>query len=49
MRNIAKSKNYILNEWGLFNNEDDSPFEISSEEDIFKLLDMNYIKPEKRG
>ena len=49
MRNIAKNKDYILNEWGLFKNEDDSPFEVSSEEDIFKLLDMNYIKPEKRG
>ena len=48
MRNIAKSKDYTLNEWGLFKNEDESPFEISSEEDIFKLLNMNYIKPKLR-
>ena len=48
MREIAKSKNYTLNEWGLFKNEDGSPFEISSEEDIFKLLNMNYIKPKLR-
>jgi apurinic endonuclease APN1 len=48
MREMAKSKNYTLNEWGLHKNEDNSRFDVSSEEDIFKLLNMGYIKPERR-
>ena len=45
---MAKSKNYTLNEWGLHKNEDNSRFDVTSEEDIFKLLNMGYIKPERR-
>ena len=48
MREMAKSKNYTLNEWGLHKNEDNSRFDVTSEEDIFKLLNMGYIKPERR-
>ena len=48
MREMAKSKNYTLNEWGLHKNEDNSRFDVNSEEDIFKLLNMGYIKPERR-
>ena len=48
MREMAKSKNYTLNEWGLHKNEDNSRFDVRSEEDIFKLLNMGYIKPERR-
>ena len=48
MREMAKSKNYTLNEWGLHKNEDNTRFDVNSEEDIFKLLNMGYIKPERR-
>jgi DNA polymerase/3'-5' exonuclease PolX len=47
MRNIAKSKNYKLSEYGLFN-ENGKKFKVKSERDIFKLLDMEYLPPKLR-
>jgi DNA polymerase/3'-5' exonuclease PolX len=47
MRNIAKSKNYKLSEYGLFD-ENGNKFKINSERDIFKLLDMEYLPPRLR-
>lgn len=47
MRNKAIDFGYMLNEYGLYNS-DKIPFEISSENDIFKLLDEPYLKPEER-
>jgi len=46
MRLIAKSLGYKLNEYGLF--KDKKSISIHSEKDIFKKLDMEYIKPEDR-
>jgi DNA polymerase/3'-5' exonuclease PolX len=47
MRNIAKKKNMKLNEYALINSEN-KKIKINSENDIFKHLDMEYIKPEDR-
>ena len=47
MRNIAKTKNYKLSEYGLFN-ENGEKFKVKSERDIFKLLDMEYLPPRLR-
>lgn len=49
MRGIAKKKGYLLNEHGLFSIRTgakvlDSP----SEEEIFAMLDMKYVPPERR-
>ena len=54
MRQIAKSMNYKLNEYGLFKIKKDGTIstrmiKINSENDIFKKLKMDYIKPELRG
>ncbi len=47
MRQIAKDKGYKLSEYGLFNKEG-IPFKISSERDIFKLLNMEFVPPRLR-
>lgn len=47
MRNIAKSKNYKLSEYGLFD-EDGNKFKIKSERDIFKKLNIEYLPPRLR-
>lgn len=47
MRNIAKTKNYKLSEYGLFD-ENGNKFKVKSERDIFKLLDMEYLPPRLR-
>ena len=54
MRQIAKSLNYKLNEYGLFKIKPDGSvskrmIKITKEEDIFKKLKMNFILPENRG
>jgi DNA polymerase (family 10) len=46
LRGIAKSKGYLLNEYGLFENNEKLPLE--SETEIFKKLGYDYIPPEKR-
>ena len=47
MRLIAISHNYTLNEYGLYN-ENKKIFKINSEKDIFDILGMEYITPDKR-
>jgi len=47
MRDIAKQKNWKLNEYGLYD-ADNNLLSVSSEEDIFKLLKIPYLEPSKR-
>ena len=47
MRNIAKSKNLKLSEYGIFKKNGD-PLEINSERDVFDLLGMEYLLPRLR-
>ena len=47
MRNIAKSKELKLSEYGLFK-KDGTRLKIKSEEDFFKALDMDFIDPKFR-
>lgn len=46
LRQIAKDKNYKLNEYGLFENE--KRLDTKSEAEIYELLDLKYIAPELR-
>ena len=46
MREIAKSHNLTLNEYGLSNELINIP--VTSEKDIFHFLGMDYIEPEDR-
>ena len=46
LRQIAKDKNYKLNEYGVF--EGEKRLEASSEAEIYELLDLKYIEPEIR-
>jgi DNA polymerase/3'-5' exonuclease PolX len=46
MRNIAKKKGMILNQYGLFKRG--KALKVESEEDIFHFLGMEYLKPEDR-
>uniref|UniRef100_A0A6C0E9U1 DNA polymerase beta n=1 Tax=viral metagenome TaxID=1070528 RepID=A0A6C0E9U1_9ZZZZ len=46
MRQIAINNGYTLNEYGLFDGE--KMFKVSSEKEIFELLDMEYLTPDKR-
>ena len=43
----AIAHGYILNEYGLFD-EKEKMFKVNSEKDIFDLLSMEYITPDKR-
>lgn len=47
MRMLAISHKYLLNEYGLFDNNNQM-FLINSEMDIFQKLGMEYLKPEDR-
>jgi len=47
MRKIAKDKGYKLSEYGLFDSND-KRFKITSERDIFKKLDIEYLPPKLR-
>jgi DNA polymerase/3'-5' exonuclease PolX len=46
MRSIAKKQGYKLSEYGLM--KDNRIEKISSEEDIFNILGMKYVKPSER-
>jgi DNA polymerase/3'-5' exonuclease PolX len=46
MRQIAKKKGYKLSEYGLFQGK--KKLEITSEKDIFDLLDLKYVEPKHR-
>jgi len=50
MRKKALEKGYSLSEYGFtdINRKELKSFDINSEEDIFKILDMKYVKPENR-
>ena len=52
MRTFAIRKGYKLNEYGIYKTDTDSPSEVnvdvSTEEDIFKVLGLEYIPPEQR-
>jgi DNA polymerase beta len=54
MRNAAKKRNMLLNEYGLYmlNSEDENgvrtPVKVTSEADVFELLGMDYLTPEER-
>jgi DNA polymerase/3'-5' exonuclease PolX len=47
MRGVALSMNYKLNEYHLLN-EKGVPLKVTSEEDVFKYLNMEYIQPSER-
>jgi DNA polymerase/3'-5' exonuclease PolX len=47
MRIIAKKKGYKLSEYGLFD-KNNHIIKVSSERDIFKTLDMEYLQPRLR-
>lgn len=47
MRNIAKDKGYKLSEYGLFD-KNGNVIKVSSERDIFKELNMEYLPPRLR-
>jgi DNA polymerase/3'-5' exonuclease PolX len=47
MRQVAIDMGYKLNEYGLFD-ENGKPIHVSSEKEIFNLLGLEYISPEKR-
>ena len=47
MRLNAIAHGYTLNEYGLFD-EKEKMFKVNSEKDIFDLLGMEYITPDKR-
>lgn len=51
MRSAAKKRSMILNEYGLYKvDEDDvkTPIKLKTEEDVFKILGMNYLTPIER-
>ena len=47
LRNKAIEKDMLLNEYGLFKKNKDRIY-ISSEEDIFKILEEDYLEPTQR-
>lgn len=51
MRTAAKKRGMILNEYGLYDVDDEgtkTPIKIKSESDVFKILGMDYLTPEER-
>lgn len=48
MRQLASDMDYTLNEYGLFD-EKNKMIHVSSEKDIFNLLGMEYLSPDKRN
>lgn len=51
MRTVAKKKNMILNEYGLYKIDDSgekNQIKTKSEEDVFKILGMKYLTPKER-
>lgn len=47
MRSVALAMGYTLNEYGLFD-ENGKMLKVKSEKDIFDLLNMEYLSPDKR-
>lgn len=48
LRNTAIKKNLKLNEYGLFNNNTNERIEINSEESLYNILEIPYLKPNER-
>lgn len=48
MRNIAKDKGYKLSEYGLFKISTGEKIPIKSEEQVFELLNLDYLEPHLR-
>jgi DNA polymerase/3'-5' exonuclease PolX len=48
IRGLAKKKSYKLNEYGLYNNNE-KPFIINSEKEIFDKLNIPYVNPKDRN
>ena len=51
MRAFAKKKGYTINEYGIYklvNGKKGDKVDIQSEEDIFKILDLEYVEPHNR-
>lgn len=48
MRGIAKKKGYLLNEHGIFYKNGNKVQENPSERDVFEILGMEYVPPERR-
>lgn len=48
MRRLAIQKGYKLNEYGVFRKEDDTPVAGANEEEIYRLLGLDFIPPELR-
>lgn len=48
LRKIAQAKGYRLNEWGLYEDATNQKIAGDSEENIYNLLDLNWIPPEMR-
>lgn len=49
IRNQVKDKGYLLNEWGIWNKKTGKYVPAETEKDIFKILDIKYVPPEKRS
>jgi len=49
IRNKALEKNYSLSEYSLKNLNDSSPIYLNSEKELFDLLNIEYIEPNKRN
>ena len=47
MREKAKNMGHTLNEWGLIKSNK-SRFKITSEKDLFDILNIDYLEPEDR-
>lgn len=47
MRQLALTMNYMLNEYGLYDEKNNS-IPISSEKEVFEILGMEYLTPDKR-
>jgi DNA polymerase (family 10) len=48
LREIAIQKDLKLNEYGVFKRKTDKKLTVQTEDDIYKLLGLNYIEPELR-
>lgn len=49
LRSIAKKKGFLLNQYGIYRLKNiNTPLLVKSERDIFKILQITYIKPEYR-
>jgi DNA polymerase/3'-5' exonuclease PolX len=48
MRQLANNMNYLLNEYGLYDSNNKLILRPKSEHDIFEILGLEYLSPDKR-